>query len=142
MIRRMSAFIILLANIVILAHAAMPHYHGDNIIATAAHIFSIQHDEDDASEVPACHHDGAHDHGDSAGRCSINDTIAALACRQELSDSSEFSFDIFPISFPEYMLPDPRETFIANNYQVFEEPWIEDPDLAAVALLRAPPAII
>lgn len=142
MIRRLSALIVLLVNIAILTHAAMPHYHGDNIIATVAHIFSIQHDEDETPEKAGCNHGGSHEHDDSEGHCLINDTIAALVCRQELSDSAKFSFDVFPVSFPEYMLPDPRETFIADNYQVFEEPWMEDPDLAAVALLRAPPSII
>ena len=40
--KRLSAFIVLFASMVILAHAAIPHYHGDNIIATMMHIAGIR----------------------------------------------------------------------------------------------------
>lgn len=83
---RFSAFLILLANIVILAHAAIPHYHGDDMIATLIHLSEDEAGKDEDQKGHCCHHDGEESQDD--GHCLMNDTMMASICREDDSDKS------------------------------------------------------
>lgn len=84
---RFSALIILLANIVILAHAAIPHYHGDDMIATLIHLTEDEGEDKDSHKDHCCHHEGEESKDD--GHCLMNDTMMASICRDDDSGFSE-----------------------------------------------------
>ena len=69
---KLSALIVLLANIGILVHAAIPHFHGDDMYATFAHIAS--HSVIAGSGHSDCDHDGDTEKRPASEHCVLNDT--------------------------------------------------------------------
>lgn len=137
---RFSALIILLANIVILAHAAIPHYHGDDIIATILHLA----EDDDAEDLTGhCHHDGEESHDD--GHCLMNDTMMASICREDDSseNATDAGFDLLAIAgiLPcLYLIPEPcaeRADEIGCRDEIL---YLKEP-LQRSRGLRAPPVL-
>lgn len=102
--KRLSAFIVLFASMVILAHAAIPHYHGDNIIATMMHIADDEPSAEGKDAGHCCHHDSdaPHDSSHDSGHCLMNDTMMASVCRP---DSLEPDADLMPAICLIYNLP-------------------------------------
>lgn len=134
--KRLSVLIILLANLAILVHSAIPHYHGDDMIATICHITD---DSDKDIEGHHCHHDGGASH--DSGHCQINDTLMAMICREDHNNTA--ASDIFVAiqitlnSFIEY-LPEPEKIILGCGEVI---PILKGPFLS-VCGLRAPPALL
>lgn len=134
--KRLSALIILLANLAILVHSAIPHYHGDDMIATICH---ITEDSDKDITGHHCHHDGDASHG--SGHCLMNDTLMALVCRADHQDQSvSINFIAIPVSFTYSIdyLPEPKPIILPFGEDI---PVIKGPFISARGL-RAPPALL
>lgn len=137
---RFSALIILMANIVILAHAAIPHYHGDDMIATILH---LTEDEEECATTGHCHHDGEESHDD--GHCLMNDTMMASICREDDSDKSlnatATGFDLLLIAAVLpclYTIPEPIAVTAEKLLGADEILYTKEPLLRSRGL-RAPP---
>lgn len=137
--RRLSALIILLANIAILAHAAVPHYHGDDMTATVAHIVSRQSPANENQKDDRCHHEGSHEHDDAAGHCIINDTIAAFACRIDNSYSGCAIGDLPMAIIPYFISFGSGVCINDSDFPACPDPLFKDMSFTAVALRRGPP---
>lgn len=142
--KRLSAVIILFANIVILVHAAIPHYHGDDMIATIMHLTECEedhhgHDCDGAPSTHAgCHHTGDESHDD--GHCMMNDTMMASACRSESFDFGSLQQPLLCIIINTVMMPEPSVETTEISLNLYKFQILKGPELA-VGPLRAPPAL-
>lgn len=136
---KLSALIVLLANIGILVHAAIPHFHGDDMYATFAHIAS--HSVIAGSGHSDCDHDGDTEKRPASEHCVLNDTIAALACRYDHSPSEIMKAMLIQAILPGDYLIWVHEKLKDKEYPEVQSPLLEDPALSAVAMRRAPPVV-
>lgn len=138
--KAISIFFILLANVAILAHAVVPHYHHDKIVAAIVNVFN-----GNVQYLPNHSHDDTHPHETNPEDCAINETLVAAAFRLQKDnslDSATFDFDshldLFVTDIVVAAVPEP----------VGDSPFIPKPytagnhlDFVARAIgLRAPPA--
>lgn len=107
---RLSALVVLIANIVILAHAAIPHYHGDDMIATIMHIADDEEANEDDDAGQCCHHEGDQSH--DSGHCLMNDTMMASVCRP---DSLQYEEPELPVICILFSIVDLHDDFPAEE---------------------------
>ena len=117
-------------------HAAIPHFHGDDMYATFAHIAS--HSVIAGIDHSDCDHDGDTEKRPASEHCVLNDTIAALACRYDHSSSEIMKAMLIQAILPETILYGFRRNSRTRNILCIQSPLKEDPALSAVAMRRAP----
>lgn len=102
--------LLLLANLVILAHAIVPHHHHDKIVVSICDFLSI---EDALEHTHSDHHHGqekGHEHTghDLGEECLLNELYIRASSNQNLSASHSGDFDLsnshldFPLYFCEF----------------------------------------
>lgn len=125
----LSLSLMLLANIAILAHMAVPHHHHNGALAFAL--------EAVGEDVPALgtFHDDSRPHGSDTGRCVVDETLVAAVSRVS---SPCVPFLLFPVSVVGVVFVAP----LAEGLPFVSKPYVAACHVGRPRLpwgLRAPP---
>ena len=138
-----AIFLILCANIVLVAHAVVSHHHHDNI---ACFIFAEEHGHDDSCSHDDANHQQKHDAGNDNDCCTLNDILAIIPDYYKQENQS-FDFigrdnntnHYFSITFiqedtddqPDYLIAFRQKPYLANSFKTI---------VARSHRLRGPPS--
>lgn len=156
--RRLSIWLILLVNMLILAHTVVPHHHHNKMFATIVNVLDKDaqyllnhehrpihsHEEDDEHQDDASHH-----HHDSED-CLMNETEAAVVLKIQAEDKNVCAYShlkkLDDDGFVMFAVIDFYKSSLFSNYKektVRRSPFIdcEYTDLVAHSKgLRSPPS--
>lgn len=138
---------ILLANMLILAHAVVPHHHHNKVFVAivnildhdAQDIFNHEHGHEHHHDGDAKHHDGpAHHHDGDSEDCLMSEAEAAAALKVQTDDGSECfvvplldnevsqliwlaAFGLYELTFTPYYTEDNvrRRTYVTSGHTDF-----------------------
>lgn len=140
--KAISISFILLANIVIFAHAVVPHHHHNRVFAAIVTVL----DDDARILFNHSHNAESHHHDTDSEDCAIYESVAGAVARLQKDNSQdhgtisfEFQPDLFVVDIANIWDADP----FVKNLSVLPTPYMVGAglDYYARALgLRAPPA--
>lgn len=140
--RAVSISFILLASIMILAHAVVPHHHHNKVFAAIVNVL----DDESCNLFSHSHNPDTHHHDTDSEDCAINESVVGAAARLQKDNSLdyraisfEFQPDLFAVEIAEIYVADPIVKLLPDS----RKPYIARAglDYYARALgLRAPPA--
>ena len=84
--RRISALMILLANMLILAHAVVPHHHHNKMFVAILNVL-----DEDARDLFNHEHGHEHHHDGNSEDCLISEAEAAAVLKIQTDDGGEWS---------------------------------------------------
>lgn len=139
--RKIAIFFVLLANIIILAHAAIPHHHFPFIAVSLEQSIGYEHEHNHATPDFNHHH---HDDKDDYDHCLLNKVISITKNNLKSTVNSDIDFDFgfsnwgFPSIIQEFKFDwDIPITTIIRQPQLISSSYISY--VASVSGLRAPP---
>lgn len=123
--RAVSISFILLASIMILAHAVVPHHHHNKVFAAIVNVL----DDESCNLFSHSHNPESHHHDSDSEDCAINDTVVCAGARLQkdlslnnLDISFDFQPDLFAVEIsgihvadaPVKLLPDLPTPYLAS----------------------------
>lgn len=128
--RLLSLSLMLLANIAILAHVAVPHHHHNGALVFAPDAAGVE-----ALPAPGPFHDDSRPHGSDSGRCVVDETLVAAVSRVSSPDGL---LQLFSVSVVGVALDEP----LAQGLPFVHKPYVAGCHVWRPCLplgLRAPP---